>query len=54
MINIDKAFEYTLRFPNGTPIVINGIPQMFLPGLKEYRDKHHTGDAVFDARLSYC
>jgi outer membrane cobalamin receptor len=53
MINIDKAFEDTLRFPNGTPIVINGKPQMFLPGLKEYREKHHTGDAIFDARLSY-
>lgn len=53
MINIDKAFEDTLRLPDGSPIIINNVPQMFLPGLKEYREKHHTGDIVFDFRLSY-
>ncbi|HNW97041.1 MAG TPA: TonB-dependent receptor [Bacteroidales bacterium] len=57
MINIDKAFEDTLRSPNGTPLYTleNGIKKyiMFLPGLKEYRNKHHTGDIVFDARISY-
>ncbi|MFA5781445.1 MAG: TonB-dependent receptor [Bacteroidales bacterium] len=56
MINIDKAFEDTLKWPDGIHAIIDpatGKPVMFLPGLKEYRDKHHTGDAVFDARLSY-
>jgi len=53
MINIDKAFEEPLKLPNGEPIIQNGDTVFFLPGLKQYREKHHTGDIVFDARFSY-
>jgi outer membrane cobalamin receptor len=53
MINIDKAFEDPILF-NGHPLIYaNGDTLFFLPGLKQYRNKHHTGDIVFDARISY-
>lgn len=53
MINIDKAFEDTLRWPNGAPIMqASGKPLMILPGLKEYREKHNKGDMVFDLRIA--
>jgi len=53
MINIDKAFEDTVRWANGNPIIQNGEAVMFMPGLKEYREKHNKGDIVFDFRISY-
>ncbi len=51
IINIDKVFEDSLRFPNGNPIIYNGQPMYILPGLKEYRDKNNTGKVTFDARI---
>ena len=53
MINIDKAFEEPLKLPNGDPVIQYGDTVFFLPGLKQYREKHHTGDVIFDFRLSY-
>jgi len=53
IINIDKAFEDSLRFPNGTPIIYNGKPMYILPGLKEYRDRNNKGTIVWDARLGF-
>jgi len=53
IINIDKAFEDTIRLPNGTPIIQNGKPLMVLPGLPEYRAKHNTGEIVFDMRFAF-
>ena len=53
IINIDKAFEDSLRFPNGTPIIFNGQPMYILPGLREYRDKNNKGNVVFDARIGF-
>lgn len=52
MINIDKAFVEPISI-NGYPIVQNGDTLFFLPGLKQYREKHNTGDVVFDCRISY-
>ncbi|MDD3876484.1 MAG: TonB-dependent receptor [Bacteroidales bacterium] len=61
VINIDKAFEDTIRFPDRTVngVVIQGQPIQYstgeyafiLPGLKEYRDKNNKGAFVFDFRL---
>ncbi len=53
MINIDKAFEDPIKLPDGHPLIQNGDTVFILPGLKEYREKHHTGDMIFDARVSY-
>ncbi len=53
MINIDKAFEEPIRLPDGHPLIQNGDTVFILPGLKEYREKHHSGDIVVDARVSY-
>lgn len=53
MINIDKAFEEPIKDPAGNPLIMNGDTTFFLPGIKEYRIKHHTGDIVFDTRISY-
>jgi iron complex outermembrane receptor protein len=53
MINIDKAFEEPLKLPNGAPLIQYGDTVFIMPGLKEYREKHHTGDVVCDIRLSY-
>jgi len=53
IINIDKVFEEPLKDPAGNPLVMNGDTAYFLPGLKQYREKHHTGDIVFDSRISY-
>ncbi|MGC8865324.1 MAG: TonB-dependent receptor [Bacteroidales bacterium] len=47
MINIDKAFEDSLRFPNGTAYAV------IVPGLKEYRQIHNRGDYIINLRLSY-
>ncbi len=52
IINVDKAFEDTLRLPNGQPLIQDGVPVMILPGLKEYREKHNKGDVVFDLRIA--
>ena len=51
IVNIDKAFEDSLRYPNGKPIIKDGKPIFILPGLKSYRDTHNHGQVVFDARL---
>ncbi|MFH0865091.1 MAG: TonB-dependent receptor [Bacteroidota bacterium] len=52
MINIDKAFEDPITI-NGYPLIQqNGDTLFFLPGLKQYRNQHHTGDAIFDCRIS--
>jgi len=51
IVNIDKAFEDSLRFPNGNPIIFNGQPMFILKGLKEYRAAHNKGQVAFDARL---
>ena len=53
MINVDKAFEEPIKLPDGHPLILNGDTVFILPGLKQYREKHHTGDIVFDTRLSY-
>jgi iron complex outermembrane receptor protein len=57
IINIDKAFEDTIRYPGGStgiPMVSsNGVPMMILPGIKDYRAKHNKGDIVCNARISY-
>jgi len=53
MVNIDKAFEDSLRFPNGSAIIFNGQPMFILPGLKEYREQNNKGHVVFDARLGF-
>jgi outer membrane receptor protein involved in Fe transport len=52
IINIDKAFEDTVRYPNGEPIII-GEPVFLLPGLKDYREKNNNGFFVFDLRLGW-
>jgi iron complex outermembrane receptor protein len=47
MQNIDRRFE--------EPLLYDFLPSYkiyILPGLKEYREKNHHGDLVFDARLS--
>ena len=51
IVNIDKAFEDSLRFPNGNPIIFQGKPMFIMPGLKEYREKNNTGQVIFDARI---
>jgi len=51
IVNIDKVFEDSLRFPNGTPIILNGEPMFILPGLREYREKNNKGEVIFDFRL---
>ena len=53
IVNIDKAFEDSLRFPNGKPIIFNGKPIFILPGLKEYREANNKGQVVFDARVGF-
>ncbi len=50
IVNIDKVFEDSLRFPNGNPIIFNGDPMFIMAGLKEYRDKNNTGKITFDLR----
>ncbi len=57
IINVDKAFEDTIRWPNGMPLYSNPpdntIPAMILPGLKEYREKNNRGFMVLDFRLGW-
>lgn len=53
IINIDKAFEDSVRYPNGTPIIQYGEPIYLLPGLKEYREKNNKGYIVFDLRVGW-
>lgn len=50
MKNIDASFQTEL-FSDIFPTLNSGI--YILPGLKEYREKHNTGDIVFDGRISY-
>ncbi|MBL6962476.1 MAG: TonB-dependent receptor [Bacteroidetes bacterium] len=53
MINIDKAFEDSIRTPPN-PSYPNGIGiGIILPGIKNYREEHNKGDIVFDFFLSY-
>jgi len=61
IINIDKAFEEPVTIimkdalgnPHTIVLTQNGQPIYFLPGLKEYREEHNKGIAVFDARVSF-
>ena len=43
MVNIDPFFE------GKDPL----FPVQFIPGIKDYRDKHNKGDAVFDVRAGW-
>lgn len=47
MINIDKAFEDSLRFDNGLAYAV------ILPGMKQYRETNNTGDVVVNWRFSW-
>lgn len=56
IINIDKAFEDTVRGPDGITPLFNpatGEYAMILPGLKEYRQLHNKGFVVFDFRIGW-
>jgi len=55
IMNIDKAFEDTVRFPNGIAIAPPYAPEavFLMPGLYEYRQKNNNGYVVFDARLGW-
>ena len=57
MENVDRRFvQSILHEYNDTIHGINWdkIPSTYiLPGLKEYREKHKTGDWVHDMRISY-
>ena len=48
MKNIDKKFEEPLFSE-----IMPSLQVYILPGLKEYREEHAKGDAVFDNRISY-
>lgn len=50
MKNIDASFQTEL-FSDIFPTLHSGV--YILPGLKEYREEHNTGDVVFDGRISY-
>lgn len=50
MKNIDQSFQAEL-FNDIFPTYHSGV--YILPGLKEYREEHNTGDVVWDFRLSY-
>lgn len=50
MINIDKTFEQEL-FNDILPTFHSNM--YILPGIKEYREEHHSGDIVFDYRIAY-
>lgn len=50
MKNIDASLQTEL-FSDIFPTFHSGV--YILPGLKEYREKHNTGDVVFDGRISY-
>jgi iron complex outermembrane receptor protein len=50
MINIDKSFQQEL-FNDLFPTYHSGL--YILPGIKEYREEHNTGDIVFDHRIAY-
>ncbi len=47
IINIDRAFEDSLRFENGVAYAV------ILPGMKEYREKHDQGDIIVNWRFSW-
>lgn len=53
IINIDKAFEDSLRAPNGQAIVLNNEAFFLLPGLAEYRAKNNNGFNVVDVRIAW-
>lgn len=53
MKNIDASFQDPL-FLDIIPTLPPDYFQYILPGLKEYRQEHNTGDVVFDYRLSYA
>jgi outer membrane receptor protein involved in Fe transport len=54
MKNIDESFQKELFQEVFTPIFPSYHTNLYiLPGLKEYREEHNTGDVVFDARVSY-
>ncbi|MDP2423402.1 MAG: TonB-dependent receptor [Bacteroidales bacterium] len=49
IINIDMAFEDSLRFPPPSNLAYAVI----LPGMKEYRAKNNTGDIIFNWRIAW-
>jgi outer membrane receptor protein involved in Fe transport len=56
IINIDKAFEDTLRFWIGNVPIFNPETNEYmflLPGLKDYRNRNNKGFLVFDLRLGW-
>ncbi len=48
MKNIDRRFEDRLMYD-----FLPTYDLYILPGLKEYREEHNTGDLVFDARIGW-
>ena len=48
MKNIDRRFEDPLLYD-----IFPTYQLYILPGLKQYRATHQTGDLIFDARFSY-
>lgn len=50
MKNIDQSFQHEL-FNDILPTYHSNV--YILPGLKEYREEHNTGDIIFDYRISY-
>lgn len=50
MKNIDASFQKEL-FNDIFPTLHSNL--YILPGLKEYREEHHTGDVVLDYRIAY-
>lgn len=53
IINIDKAFEDSLRAPNGQAIIINNEAFFLLPGLAQYRANNNKGFNVVDVRIAW-
>jgi hypothetical protein len=47
IINIDLAFQDSLRINN------IALPIFLLPGLREYREKHNSGDMLFNWRIAW-
>lgn len=47
IINIDKAFEDSLRFESGIAYAV------ILPGMKKYRETHNQGNILFNLRIAW-
>lgn len=55
MENIDQKFNQSLLHEYNDEFVNwDNVPQTYvMPGIKEYREEHHHGDWIHDARISY-